>query len=140
MSTSAKTSATPTKAVRKPANNARPRSGSAKKSVTSGARKAVAAPVSETSKAAPPSKSATQPVAATKDKKIKVVRDSYTIPKTEYVQLGDLKKRTLSLGLAAKKSELIRAGLLLLAKQSDAQLKASLSQVPAIKTGRPAKG
>ena len=139
MSTSAKTSATPTKAVRKPANNARPRSGSAKKSVTSGARKAVAAPVAETSKTATPSKSAT-PVAATKDKKIKVVRDSYTIPKTEYVQLGDLKKRTLSLGLAAKKSELIRAGLLLLAKQSDAQLKASLSQVPAIKTGRPAKG
>lgn len=139
MSTTAKIPVTPTKAVRKPASSARPRSGSAKKSVSTGARKAVAAPVKETSKPTTPAKNATPP-AAPKDKKVKVVRDSYTIPKSEYGQLGELKKRTLGLGVAAKKSELIRAGLLLLAKQNDAQLKASLSQVPAIKTGRPAKG
>ena len=139
MSTTAKNPVTPTKAVRKPASNARPRSGSAKKSVSTGARKAVAAPVKETSKPTTPAKSAT-PAPAPKDKKVKVVRDSYTIPKSEYGQLGELKKRTLGLGVAAKKSELIRAGLLLLAKQNDIQLKASLSQVPAIKTGRPAKG
>lgn len=139
MSTTAKTQVAPTKAVRKPASNARPRSGSAKKSVSTGARKAVAAPVKETSKPTTPAKSAT-PTPAPKDKKVKVVRDSYTIPKSEYGQLGELKKRTLGLGVAAKKSELIRAGLLLLAKQNDTQLKASLSQVPAIKTGRPAKG
>lgn len=139
MSTTAKPPVVPTKAVRKPASSARPRSGSAKKSVSTGARKAVAAPVKETSKPTTPAKSAT-PAAAPKDKKVKVVRDSYTIPKSEYGQLGELKKRTLGLGVAAKKSELIRAGLLLLAKQNDTQLKASLSQVPAIKTGRPAKG
>lgn len=139
MSTTAKIPVTPTKAVRKPASSARPRSGSAKKLVSTGARKAVAAPVKETSKPTTPVKSAT-PAPAPKDKKVKVVRDSYTIPKSEYGQLGELKKRTLGLGVAAKKSELIRAGLLLLAKQNDTQLKASLSQVPAIKTGRPAKG
>lgn len=139
MSTTAKTPVAPAKAVRKPASSARPRSGSAKKSVSTGVRKAVAAPVKETSKPTTPAKSAT-PAAAPKDKKVKVVRDSYTIPKSEYGQLGELKKRTLGLGVAAKKSELIRAGLLLLAKQNDTQLKASLSQVPAIKTGRPAKG
>lgn len=139
MSTTAKTPVAPTKAVRKPASNTRPRSGSAKKSVSTGVRKAVAAPVKEASKPTTPAKSAT-PATAPKDKKVKVVRDSYTIPKSEYGQLGELKKRTLGLGVAAKKSELIRAGLLLLAKQNDIQLKASLSQVPAIKTGRPAKG
>lgn len=139
MSTTAKTPVIPTKAVRKPASSARPRSGSEKKSVPTGVRKSVAAPVKETSKPTIPAKSAT-PAAAPKDKKVKVVRDSYTIPKSEYGQLGELKKRTLGLGVAAKKSELIRAGLLLLAKQNDTQLKASLSQVPAIKTGRPAKG
>ena len=76
---------------------------------------------------------------APKEKKLKVVRDSYTIPKAEYAQLGELKKRALALGLSAKKSEVLRAGLMLLSQQSDTQLKASLSKVPAIKTGRPAK-
>ena len=76
---------------------------------------------------------------ASKERKIKVVRDSYTIPKLEYAQLGELKKRALAMGIAVKKSELLRAGLLLLSKQTDAQLKSSLAQVPAIKTGRPAK-
>lgn len=76
---------------------------------------------------------------ASKERKVKVVRDSYTIPKLEYAQLGELKKRALAMGIAVKKSELLRAGLLLLSKQTDAQLKSSLAQVPAIKTGRPAK-
>lgn len=84
-------------------------------------------------------KKTTKSTPAAKEKKLKVVRDSYTIPKTEYTQLGDLKKRALGLGVAAKKSELLRAGLLLLAKQADAQFKTSLAQVPTIKTGRPAK-
>lgn len=76
---------------------------------------------------------------ASKERKVKVVRDSYTIPKLEYAQLGELKKRALAMGIAVKKSELLRAGLLQLSKQTDAQLKSSLAQVPAIKTGRPAK-
>ena len=76
---------------------------------------------------------------APKEKKLKVVRDSYTIPKAEYAQLGELKKRALALGLSAKKSEVLRAGLMLLSQQSDTQLKTSLSKVPTIKTGRPAK-
>ena len=96
------------------------------------------APVKAPVKAAKPAP-ATAPTPAPKEKKLKVVRDSYTIPKVEYTQLGELKKRALSLGLSAKKSELLRAGLMLLSQQSDTQLKASLGKVPAIKTGRPAK-
>jgi len=79
------------------------------------------------------------PTKAPKDKKVKVVRDSFTIPKAELLQVGELKKRALTLGVAAKKSELIRAGLFALASMNDAALKKAMASVPTIKTGRPAK-
>ena len=68
-----------------------------------------------------------------------MVRDSFTIPKTELLQVSELKKRALTLGVAAKKSELIRAGLFTLASMNDAALKKAMANVPTIKTGRPAK-
>ena len=71
--------------------------------------------------------------------KIKVVRDSFTIPKAEYAQIAILKKRALSLGLDIKKSELLRAGLALLTGSSDAALRKALGNVPTLKTGRPGK-
>ena len=74
-----------------------------------------------------------------KPEKVKVVRDSFTIPKTEYAQIAALKKRALGMGLATKKSELIRAGLLLLSQASDPALTKALGNVPTLKTGRPGK-
>ena len=74
-----------------------------------------------------------------KPEKVKVVRDSFTIPKSEYAQIAVLKKRALGLGLEAKKSELIRAGLLLLSQAADAALSKALGNVPTLKTGRPGK-
>ncbi|WP_394755989.1 hypothetical protein [Rhodoferax sp.] len=74
-----------------------------------------------------------------KDKKPKLVRDSFTIPKAEYTVLDELKQRTGKLAVAAKKSELIRAGIKALAAMSDAAFLAALKAVPAIKTGRPKK-
>jgi len=74
-----------------------------------------------------------------KAEKVKVVRDSFTIPKTEYAQIAAMKKRAMELGLEVKKSELIRAGLLLLAATSEAAFRKALSQVPTLKTGRPGK-
>jgi hypothetical protein len=72
-----------------------------------------------------------------KTKKPKLVRDSFTIPKAEYVVLDDLKQRAARLTRPAKKSELLRAGIKLLASISDAAFLTALEQVPAIKTGRP---
>jgi hypothetical protein len=72
-----------------------------------------------------------------KTKKPKLVRDSFTIPKAEYVVLDDLKQRAAKLTRPAKKSELLRAGIKLLASISDAAFLTALEQVPAIKTGRP---
>jgi len=88
-----------------------------------------------------PAKSASAKTEKKKDKseKVKVVRDSFTIPKTEYVQIAAMKKRAMELGLEVKKSELIRAGLLLLAATSEAAFRKALSQVPTLKTGRPGK-
>jgi len=74
-----------------------------------------------------------------KAKKPKLVRDSFTIPKLEYLILEELKQRGGKLGTAIKKSELIRAGVKALASMSDASFLTALKAVPAIKTGRPTK-
>ena len=74
---------------------------------------------------------------AVKLKKPKLVRDSFTIPKAEYVVLEDLKQRATKLTRPAKKSELLRAGIKALAALSDAAFLTALEQVPTIKTGRP---
>ena len=75
-----------------------------------------------------------------KAKKTKLVRDSFTIPKAEYLVLDGLKQRAAKLTRPAKKSELLRAGIKALAALSDAAFLTALEQVPAIKTGRPAAG
>ncbi|MEO6319527.1 MAG: hypothetical protein ABJA84_10615 [Polaromonas sp.] len=74
-----------------------------------------------------------------KAKKDKLIRDSFTIPKAEYAVIDELKQRTArQLDRPAKKSELLRAGIKLLATLSNAALATALAQVPTIKTGRPA--
>jgi hypothetical protein len=79
------------------------------------------------------------PAKAPKEKKIKVVRDSFTLPKTELLQVAAMKKRALDLGVDVKKSELIRAGLQALSGLAEAPFKKALASIPTIKTGRPPK-
>lgn len=74
-----------------------------------------------------------------KTPKLKMERDSFTMPKTEYAQFHVLKERLNKLGQPAKKSELLRAGIMQLSAMTDAALKTAMSKVPAIKTGRPKK-
>lgn len=73
----------------------------------------------------------------TSPKKPKLVRDSFTIPKDEYAAIEVLKQRSGQFTQTAKKSELLRAGLKLLAGLSDDALLKALQAVPSIKTGRP---
>jgi hypothetical protein len=121
--------------------------------VSTSTQKTTATPVRKTAAKKAPVKAAaptpvktTKPVKAVKDvmavkpakiKKPKLVRDSFTIPKDEYVVIDSLKVRAGKLGQAVKKSELLRAGVKALAAMSDTQFKAALSHVPTIKTGRP---
>jgi hypothetical protein len=74
-----------------------------------------------------------------KTPKLKMERDSFTMPKVEYAQLYVLKERLIKLGQPAKKSELLRAGIMQLTVMTDTALKAAMNKVPAIKTGRPKK-
>ena len=71
--------------------------------------------------------------------KVKVVRDSFTMPQADYDLIAELKLKAQTAALHAKKSELLRAGLRLLSKLSAAQLKRAVAGLEKIKTGRPRK-
>jgi len=73
-----------------------------------------------------------------KKKKSKVVRDSFTMPESDYAKIAELKKRGVEAGINIKKSELLRAGLLALEALSPAKFKVLLAGLENIKTGRPA--
>lgn len=72
-------------------------------------------------------------------KKEKVVRDTFTMPRSDYEKIAMLTQRCLDEGVVVKKSELLRAGLLLLEAASREHLRAAVSAVEKIKTGRPPK-
>jgi hypothetical protein len=76
---------------------------------------------------------------ASKVKKPKLVRDSFTIPETDYVLFASLKQRALTAGVEVKKAEILRAALGALAKLDDAELAKAIGLVERIKTGRPKK-
>ena len=122
--------ATVAKAPGKPAKPVPVKKPAAKKPAV----KASAKPIAKSLAKAADSK----PAKTEKPKKAKLVRDSFTIPKDEYVVIDALKQRAGKLARSAKKSELLRAGIKALAAMSDEAFVRALAQVPAIKTGRPA--
>ncbi len=154
MATSTKTSPVARKAATTAAPKRSPRKTSAVKKAAAPKRltpKAATAPLKAakaplktkvSTKAAAPAKTAqavvNKPVKLEKVKKPKMIRDSFTIPKPEYLVLDALKERAGKLARAAKKSELLRAGIKALAAMPDAAFLAALAAVPTIKTGRPA--
>jgi hypothetical protein len=85
------------------------------------------------------STAATNGAAQAEAPKTKLVRDSFTIPKAEYVSLNELKQRATRLTQPAKKSEILRAGIELLKGLPDQAFLTALAAVPSLKTGRPKK-
>lgn len=71
--------------------------------------------------------------------KQKLVRDSFTMPKREYEQLGALKSRLMKLEHAIKKGELLRAGVAALTAMSNGELLTAVDRIERLKTGRPEK-
>jgi hypothetical protein len=85
-------------------------------------------------------KSAVQAAKKTKkEHKKKVVRDSFTMPQNEYSKIAEIKAICLKSKMHVKKSEVLRAGLKMLAELNAAQLKQKLGSLEKIKTGRPHK-
>ncbi len=72
-------------------------------------------------------------------KKEKLVRDSFTMPESEYQVLADAKKECLKVGVAIKKSELLRVSVAGLKLLSVAQLTAARDGLTKLQTGRPKK-
>ena len=89
------------------------------------------APAKETAKREFP-----QPVAAPR---LKLVRDSFTMPQQDFDLVAAMKKRALAFQRPAKKSELLRAGLHALHALDNAALKHALDRLSTLKPGRPKK-
>lgn len=128
------------KTVRTPARKA-----AATKRTAAPARKSPAAKAptrkASTSKAKPVARKVDAASAEAKPagKKHKLVRDSFTMPQQDFDLIAALKKRALAAGHAAKKSELLRAGLHALIRLEETALRATLEALIKLKAGRPRK-
>jgi hypothetical protein len=100
--------------------------------------KAAKAPESVTASAAPAVASAPAHAKPAKLKE-KLVRDSFTMPRSDFALVQRLKDRALGFRRAAKKSELLRAGLHALMALDNDRLQAALAALPTLKAGRPRK-
>jgi len=110
----------------------------------SATRKTATPTKSVATKADKPAASASKPdKKAKKEKRVqsksKVIRDSFTMPQSDYDQIAKLKQVCQKAGLHVKKSELLRAGLQALSKMTVPQLERAIVQLAPIKTGRPKK-
>ncbi len=69
--------------------------------------------------------------------KINVVRYTFTLPESDYNLINICKTKLLENKISATKSEIIRAGLILLGKLTDKELVSSYKLVNRIKSGMP---
>jgi len=85
---------------------------------------------------------ATKPAKPPKAPKLrsKPVRDSFTMPQADFALIAALKARMLAAGRETKKSELLRAGLHVLAALEPPALLAALAALAPVKIGRPKSG
>jgi hypothetical protein len=116
-------------------------SGSAKSSAAKGKAGAAAVRTSKAAKdaSAKPAKKSGHAKSDDRSKveKEKLIRDSFTIPESEYDLIAAIKKRCLAKGMAVKKSEVLRAAIITFAALNDAAVTKALKAVEVLKTGRP---
>ncbi|SAK48204.1 hypothetical protein AWB79_01263 [Caballeronia hypogeia] len=141
----ATTSATKTKAPATTPKNTKktsPKAPGAKLAAKAPAVEATATDVKSTVK--PDTKAAAKPDTKARrakkesPKKEKVVRDSFTMPKSDYAKIASLKDKCQKSGLRVKKSELLRAALTMLDAAPEKRLVEAIKALETVKTGRPA--
>ena len=103
------------------------------KAVPNKARKHAGAPKA----AADPPAAKADAAAGQPKERVKLVRDSFTMPREDFDLIDRIKARAIEFKRPAKKSELLRAGLQVLAALQDAQLRAALDSLRPLKAGRP---
>lgn len=72
--------------------------------------------------------------------RLRLVRDSFTMPEPDFALIAALKGRAMTAQREAKKSELLRAGLHALMALDGKALAGALSRLEPLKLGRPKKG
>lgn len=120
-------------AVKKPAVAKKP-AAAAKKPAATFVKTAAAMPVVK-----PVVKPAEKAPDAPKIKKIKQIRDSFTMPEPEYAVIAQVKKACLKAGFEMKKSDLLRIGVSLIKGLDISTLKIILATLTPLKAGRPKK-
>lgn len=134
---------TPSKAASKPAPKSAPKAApkpAAKPRTAAPARQPAAKPLAKPVKAAAPLARPAAPAKSARPPKAKLVRDSFTMPQSEFALIAALKDRALGFKRPTKKSELLRAGLQALAGLNDGALQTALNALAPLKPGRPKKG
>lgn len=114
-------------------------SPTARKPVSSIVAKSLKPVVAKSVVAVAKTKPAVSNAKTAKPKKVKLVRDNFSLPAHEHALLTDLKKRAKKLGKEFKKSEFLRAGIAHLVALTDTVLLNTLSKVERVKAGRPPK-
>ena len=71
--------------------------------------------------------------------KVKVVRDSFTMPQDEYQEIARIKDSFRKAGIPVKKSGVLRAGLKALSQLNMAQMKRLMAGLEKVKPSRPGK-
>lgn len=102
----------------------------------------VKGPRAPTKKAAGPTRRKPAAVAVTVEapeplKKDKLIRDSFTLPREDFELIAMLKDRALDFKRPTKKSELLRAGLQVLARLDQTAFQSALVALRPLKAGRP---
>ena len=69
----------------------------------------------------------------------KLIRDTFSMPDSDYQLIAEILERSPALAARSTKSEIVRAGLKVLHNMDDDDLGTVLTQVQRLKTGRPAK-
>ncbi len=105
------------------------------------AKKPVPAPAKPVAAKSPAPAAAPKAAAPAKPPKLKakLVRDSFTMPQSDFALIAVLKERALGFKRPTKKSELLRAGLQALAGLNSTSLQAALNALTPLKPGRPKK-
>ena len=133
---------TPAKAARPAARKTAVQTRAAKPIAKPAARRAAAAPAVKSAAPAKPATKAAPAVPVAKESakpRLKLVRDSFTMPQQDFDLVAAMKKRALAFQRPARKSELLRAGLQALHALDNTALKAALERLTPVKAGRPRK-
>jgi len=66
----------------------------------------------------------------------KMIRDSFTMPEVDYSLFDKIKADCMKAGIAANKSEMVRAGLKALSAMNQTQLREAIGAIDKVKPGR----